>query len=234
MHFFFGGFDMNFRYSLRGPLVALSIAGASVAQAALVTTLPGGTAIPIPAVALLTSGPVTFGPVTFTSNVVSKFGWTSNYDFGANGSWTGTPPLIGLNVASNGFNYASMDFTFDSPTSGFLADLNWDAQSTGGLTVFFQVFDTNGNQLEGPVALTVNNGGANAVAPGFLGFSRGQADIKSFRLSNGFVALRNLSYVAPAISAVPEPTTWAMVIAGFGIVGVGLRRRSRASKLQLV
>ena len=30
----------------------------------------------------------------------------------------------------------------------------------------------------------------------------------------------------PAAAAVPEPATWAMMLAGFGMVGVGLRRRS--------
>jgi PEP-CTERM motif len=225
---------MRIRYVLNGAIIALSIAAASTAEAAVVTTLPNGTAIPIPGVDLLTSGPVTFGPVTLTSNVTNKFGWTSNYDFGNNGSWTGTPPLIGLNAASSGPDYASMNFTFDAPTSGFLADLNWDFNQTNGLTVYLQVFDSNGSQLENGLALTVNNGGQNNVGPGFWGFSRAQADIKSFRLSNGFVALRNLSYVAPTVAAVPEPTTWTMIIAGFGIVGAGLRRRSAGPKLQLV
>ena len=32
--------------------------------------------------------------------------------------------------------------------------------------------------------------------------------------------------LAPVVSAVvPEPATWAMMMAGFGIVGAGLRRR---------
>lgn len=30
-----------------------------------------------------------------------------------------------------------------------------------------------------------------------------------------------------AISAVPEPTSWALMIAGFGLAGLGLRRRAR-------
>jgi hypothetical protein len=31
-----------------------------------------------------------------------------------------------------------------------------------------------------------------------------------------------------AFGAVPEPTTWAMLVMGFGLVGAGMRRRSRA------
>ncbi|MBB6505626.1 hypothetical protein F4693_002621 [Sphingomonas endophytica] len=33
-------------------------------------------------------------------------------------------------------------------------------------------------------------------------------------------------------SAVPEPTTWAMMVAGFGLAGFALRRRSRAAAVR--
>jgi len=37
--------------------------------------------------------------------------------------------------------------------------------------------------------------------------------------------LRSITFVTPAAAPVPEPATWAMMIAGFGLVGMGLRRR---------
>ena len=53
-------------------------------------------------------------------------------------------------------------------------------------------------------------------------------------LANGYsyaqIAPQNQATVAAGmISAVPEPTTWAMMIFGFGLMGVAMRRRSRAS-----
>ena len=33
------------------------------------------------------------------------------------------------------------------------------------------------------------------------------------------------SFVAPFATLLPEPATWAMMIAGFGLIGAGLRRR---------
>lgn len=36
----------------------------------------------------------------------------------------------------------------------------------------------------------------------------------------------NQSYTSISISAVSEPATWALIIVGFGIAGVGLRRRT--------
>ncbi|HEU4968186.1 PEPxxWA-CTERM sorting domain-containing protein, partial [Sphingomonas sp.] len=38
-----------------------------------------------------------------------------------------------------------------------------------------------------------------------------------------------LGAFAGAIPSVPEPATWAMMIAGFGLIGGALRRRARAT-----
>lgn len=43
-------------------------------------------------------------------------------------------------------------------------------------------------------------------------------------------AVDDISFVGPAAAmGVPEPSTWAMLIAGIGLVGAGLRRRRKAS-----
>ena len=51
--------------------------------------------------------------------------------------------------------------------------------------------------------------------------------------ANGKLYVSNFSPVAGigqvlAISYVPEPASWAMLIAGFGVIGAALRRKSRA------
>jgi len=40
-----------------------------------------------------------------------------------------------------------------------------------------------------------------------------------------------LALRAPAVAAVPEPATWAMMLVGFGVVGFSLRRRRRTHNL---
>lgn len=54
-------------------------------------------------------------------------------------------------------------------------------------------------------------------------------------LLDGFIALStnptsstqyDVAYIRGDFGAVPEPATWALMIAGFGLAGVGIRRRS--------
>ena len=51
------------------------------------------------------------------------------------------------------------------------------------------------------------------------------ADLQALLLATGFTPDRT-PLISP-LGAVPEPATWALMIAGFGLVGVALRRRER-------
>lgn len=46
-------------------------------------------------------------------------------------------------------------------------------------------------------------------------------------LSGGYAAFDNILVVAGTTPGIPEPATWAMLIAGFGMVGFAARRRPR-------
>jgi hypothetical protein len=53
-----------------------------------------------------------------------------------------------------------------------------------------------------------------------------------FRLQNPFLgqSLTVTITPAPTAGAIPEPATWAMLIAGFGLMGVAMRRRRSIGK----
>jgi hypothetical protein len=77
------------------------------------------------------------------------------------------------------------------------------------------VYDASNNLIE---SLTLSNGTSNLVTPGtFIGFQEASADISKIVFSNGAVAVRDISI--SSISAVPEPSTWAMMILGFAGIG---------------
>lgn len=206
-------------------LTAATMLFTAPAQAAFVTSLVGGTAITMPADNLQTGAPQSFGPITFTSdNDDSVFGWTQGYGFGSNGAWFNEAPMAGLNEGSRGGAYSVMTFTFDTPTAGVLAQLNWALGTSANNSILMRIFDENGAELE-PYVNLANNGNTNNFAPNaYYGFQRATADIKSFTLSNGYIGARNFSYIAAA-NGVPEPASWALMLAGFGLAGTALRRR---------
>ena len=71
-----------------------------------------------------------------------------------------------------------------------------------------------GTYNDGSAAILIGNDGR-TIWNGFLTDS-----VASSRLY-----LNQLDYLAGAVSAVPEPATWAMMITGFGLAGSSIRRR---------
>lgn len=76
--------------------------------------------------------------------------------------------------------------------------------------------------------LSANGITTNAINIGFTNFALG-TDLK-----NGNVIIASTSaFASPgAAGAVPEPATWAMMLIGFGAIGVGMRRRRGATLRQ--
>lgn len=203
---------MNKRWMLAISALAISVTGA--ANASVITTLPGGAVLPIPATNQLGfAGPATLAPgVTYTSTQPSAYGYTGSYGFVSNGSWSGTP-MIGLDRGTGYFEIA-----FAAPIAAILGELNWTVGFGGNASI--EVYDAAGALLE---SLTLENG-ANVVAPGYYGFSRSAGDIAKVRFNEEYIGVRNITTVA-ANAAVPEPATWAMLLLGFGVVGAAMRRR---------
>lgn len=205
----------------------------SAASATVITgagSLPGGNPIYLPDANYLGSGPVAVGGgVTWSSNQSnSVYGWTGGYFTNTLVVAPGDPPIIGLNdaydVGSGG--YATMRLTFATPTSGFLAEIFWNNGFSNANSANIAAYDSANNLLE--YFPFNNNGNDIGLASGYYGFSHATADIAYINFNNGYIGARNLSYVGPTINgpvdAVPEPSTWAMMIAGFGLIGLGFRR----------
>ena len=211
------------------------LATASPASASPVTTLPGGTAIPIPGLDLTTvSSTAIGGGITFISNVPggSILGNTGTTVFG-NGTFGPGDPYLSLGVAANGYNYATMSLVFATPTSGFLADLRWTdgGPNIGNLasnSASIAAYNANGDLID--VIQFNNNGNYIGYVPGTYGFLRATADIVRIDFNNAFMGARDLHYIGPAFgdsNGVPEPAAWGMLIMGFAMTGAMLRRKSR-------
>lgn len=120
-----------------------------------------------------------------------------------------------------------------------------DIPSTGFNLIVLRTLDADpvalGNQLAAPTAANLIAARIDEVGPGFfiyfnsaLGLPRlvfstdlssNTADLKVVaRFVDQAGLPDNLERFGPQIAAVPEPATWAMMIAGFGLVGAAARR----------
>ncbi|WP_375404398.1 PEPxxWA-CTERM sorting domain-containing protein [uncultured Sphingomonas sp.] len=96
-------------------------------------------------------------------------------------------------------------FTYDPTVGDLLLDV---FNFSGGLTTQFD-FVTGGSNAVSRVV-----GGQGQVnAPNAFFVQQGAGLVTAFQ-------------VAPLVSAVPEPASWAMMILGFGVVGAAVRRRT--------
>ena len=102
------------------------------ASAGVVTSLPGGTVVPMPANNYFGAGPQTFDGITWTSTNAAKqggsvFGYSGGYGFGGNGTWDGSlGPMAGLNDSTDVYSVTdTMTFTLSSPVSGIGGFLNY-------------------------------------------------------------------------------------------------------------
>jgi hypothetical protein len=96
----------------------------------------------------------------------------------------------------------------------------------------FSVFDItaefyNGATLLGTITRSVDG---NAGARLFAAIAdAGDSFTRVVVRSDADFAVAQLRYTLPAV--IPEPATWAMMIAGFGFVGFAMRRRARLARL---
>lgn len=206
-------------------IVLGTLALAIPASASLVTSLPGGTVLTIPAANYFGAGPQTFSGVTWTSTNASTqggavFGYSGTYGFNGNGAWSDLT-MAGLNSSTDNTTATdTMTFTFDTPVSGVGGFLNYVPDASTPTTI--AVWDTDGNLIES-YDLTFYTGGAENSGF-FYGFLESGATIKSFTLTDNYIGITDLTVAG--ISSTPEPGSAALLGTGM-LMLAGLLRRKR-------
>lgn len=230
---------------------AMLLVGASAAQAALVTDDVGyaGPLIDLSSQASGTCsfsfGPLALPGMTFTSTVQgSNSGQGSAvgrclYGLGHNGDLDGDAVFIGLDGGRG-----ALQFTLTSaPVASFGAYVNY-AQFSGvayGDRPVISVIGADGGVLESydlqALAPIDTAGGLNEFA--FRGIERESADIHGLWLSGGYiVAIDPLALARPQLASiediaapVPEPSTYALMLAGLAALGLARRRAAAVNRV---
>ena len=207
---------------------------AGAANAALITTDAGYTGPDLDLSGYdngnynFTYGPVAVGEFTFTRDnttnnsgqgaVVGQggYGLNDNGSFGGNAVYIGVDGPTGFGYLKGTKAYSQMGFFFNYAFSG----------GPVGDNPIISALDINGNVLEEYDLLSAapisTPGGFNQFQ--FRGITRDTADIYGFRFGGSYI-LASGTATGDVIGGVPEPTTWALMILGFGSAGAMLRRR---------
>lgn len=160
-------------------------------------------------VTLTTDGPATVGQNAF--------------DLNDNGLWSvvGNTNRDGTFLSAE-FNNAndSINFSFASGMQkvGIFINQYQDIGENNSLNFF--AYDINGNVLD-TRTINVDTAWDSYDEGMFVGFERASADVYRFGVSGGTFVMDNLT-----ISAVPEPETVAMLLAGLGLLSFAARRRA--------
>lgn len=107
--------------------------------------------------------------------------------------------------------YTYLNFVFEKTTA---------AGGTQPIYAIFNIGDNNGDVVNGVLPST--------VVPALIGQKNASFEVRGAYVSSRYRGFRDgaglLVQPAAAIGAVPEPSTWAMMILGFGLSGAALRR----------
>jgi len=185
-----------------------------VANASPITSLQT-TVVPMPKLEfVLASGTVTQAPGITWKGDGGIFGFTGDYSFGTNGVWVGTPPFAAIDKESG-----SMKFSFDNPVYAVGGLINYEPGNSNSPVI--SIYDSSNNLIES-TRLSFSTNGIGQ----FHGFQLADPLISSFQLSGSFIALRNLTVLASTpLAPVPEPETYAMLLAGLGLMATVARRK---------
>lgn len=155
-------------------------------------------------------GPVSSGtPAPFSGTVIPAGSFSDIFTF--------TLP------ANGGSGYSVLNFPLTIPSVGTFNTL---------LTTMSLVSNHDGILFNADDFLVSTvSGGPNALSLAWGPSAGGDMYLNITGVANG--SLGGLYNGAISVTAVPEPETWAMLVAGIGLVGLQLRRRSRAGKIAI-
>jgi hypothetical protein len=182
-----------------------------------------------------------FGSYTYETYLVNGNGTqTLTYSGTPSGSTGGTGALVASGSLANQYSQPTNDSTnYLAVLGGYAEVLTLNSAATANNTLNFYwgtpgatdvvSFFNNGTQVGSYTGLQFQNAGYNTTNAYAVSLTSDVAFNKVvFYAGQNSFELDNVQFGTPQAASVPEPATWAMMIGGFGLVGMSLRRHRKA------
>ncbi|MFZ2974621.1 MAG: PEP-CTERM sorting domain-containing protein [Ferribacterium limneticum] len=141
-------------------------------------------------------------------------------DLGENGVWGAGNHFVSFDT----FGQMTMNISFAAPTKGVAFDYSiYEEDADGSAMLTARYYDANDSLLKTAKFIFSPFGSDSYDQFQSFGFVSDAANIARVSISGDGVVLDNLTFTA----AVPEPESYAMLLAGLGLMGVVARRRSQ-------
>lgn len=159
----------------------------------------------------------------------SVYAWDGSRDSGFSTAVPPSVPNVYANPLGNttkfGYVYPNQVGTFDLTGLTSLTFI-WGSADPSNL---LKLFDINGNLVDswlGSADLLGDTSGSHTAvnANPFITLTFSPQEAGYLEFSTGQIAFEVATF---NLGAVPEPSTWAMMIMGIGLVGFGMRRRQK-------
>ena len=138
----------------------------------------------------------------------------------------GTPKSPAFNDADDGLD--NLTFRLEDMSTFLTAEFNIDASRSGDVTI--RALDAANMLIQ---SFTVNVFTVNAAGQNFFGFlADNTTPITSIEITAGTAQIASIGQfrvggVAKTMGAVPEPTTWMLMLIGMAGVGFSMRRKEK-------
>lgn len=142
-------------------------------------------------------------------------------DLGENGVWGAGNHFLSFDHIGN----MTLDISFNGQTTqGFAFDYSiYEQDLDGSAFLTARYFDLNNNLIKSTKFIFSPFGSDTYDLAQSFGYVSNAANIARVSISGDGVVLDNLTYTQP----VPEPESYAMLLAGLGLLGAVTRRRSK-------